>query len=80
VRRHSADGHSWLFAFNHSDDSVALPGTGLELLSGSEVTGTFDVAPQGVAVVREDGSFRLCGNLRGLCGAPDLPSSPKLPC
>jgi beta-galactosidase len=53
VRRHGTDGHSWLFAFNHSDDSVALPATGRELLSGRTVTGTLDLEPGGAAVLRE---------------------------
>jgi beta-galactosidase len=56
VRRHAADGRSWLFVLNHTGRPCAVPATGTELLSGRRVTGLLDVAPGAVAVIREDGA------------------------
>lgn len=53
VRRHGEDGRSWLFLLNHADCAAQVPVAGQELLSGRQVTGLLDVAPGGVAVVRE---------------------------
>jgi beta-galactosidase len=52
-RRVDGDGNSWLFAFNHGDAPVAVPVSGVELLSGRDVAGTLELAPGDVAVVRE---------------------------
>jgi beta-galactosidase len=56
VRRHADRGRSWLFVLNHTDSTVLVPASGAELLSGRQATGVLDVAPGGVAVVREDAS------------------------
>jgi beta-galactosidase len=52
-RRHGDGGRSWLFAFNHGAATVTLPAAGLDLLTGRETTGSLDLAPGGVAVIRE---------------------------
>ena len=52
-RRTDGDGRSWLFAFNHGDGVVTLPASGVDLLSGREVTGTLALAAGAVAVIRE---------------------------
>jgi beta-galactosidase len=54
VRRHGRDGQSWLFVLNHSGASTLVPATGTDLLSGRRVDGLLDLAPGGVAVVREE--------------------------
>lgn len=53
VRRAGAGGRSWLFVLNHTDAASSVPVTGTELLSGGQLDGRLDVAPGGVAVVRE---------------------------
>lgn len=47
VRRMSEDGGSWLFAINHTDAAVALPTTGVDLITGSPAT----TVPAGEVVV-----------------------------
>ena len=53
VLRRSASA-SYEFLINHTHSAVRLPlaSAGHELLSSTEVTGTLDLAPQGVAIVR----------------------------
>jgi len=54
VRRHGENGRTWLFVLNHADRASLVPARGTELLSGRRVNGVLEVAPAGVAVVRED--------------------------
>ncbi len=54
VRRCADDGRSWLFVLNHSDNAHAISVRGTELLTARQVTGVLDVAPGGVAVIREE--------------------------
>jgi beta-galactosidase len=54
VRRHGEGGRSWLFVLNHSGAAAVVAAAGTELLSGRPVPGLLEVAPRGVAVVRED--------------------------
>ncbi|KAA2252122.1 beta-galactosidase [Solihabitans fulvus] len=49
---------SWLVAINHTDADVTLDVAGVELLSGSEVSGALTVPAGGVAVVRERNSHQ----------------------
>ncbi|WP_456823458.1 beta-galactosidase [Cellulomonas sp. P5_E12] len=53
VRRHGADGRSWLFVLNHTNDEVTVAASGHELLRDEAVAGALVVAAGGVAVVRE---------------------------
>jgi beta-galactosidase len=53
TRRHGDGAWSWLFAFNHGDSAVTLPAAGRDLITGREVTGTLELSPHGVAVIRE---------------------------
>jgi beta-galactosidase len=55
VRRHGA-AQSWLFALNHTEQSVEVPATGRELIREAECSGTIAVPAGGVAVVREGNS------------------------
>jgi beta-galactosidase len=52
VRRVGARG-SYLFAINHGDGELRLPGSGLDLVSGDTAEGTLVVPAGGVAVLRE---------------------------
>jgi beta-galactosidase len=54
-RRGSRNGEpvSWLVAINHAAEDVALPASGVELLSGSRVDGLLVVPAGAVAVLRE---------------------------
>ena len=54
ARRHGAAGQSWLFVLNHTAEPAVIAAHGRELLSGAEVAGRLEVAPGGVAVVREE--------------------------
>ncbi|TWP50109.1 beta-galactosidase [Lentzea tibetensis] len=57
VRRSSAgaDGHvSWLFAVNHTDTDAELDASGVELLSGTRVSGRLTVRAGDVVVLREE--------------------------
>jgi beta-galactosidase len=54
VRRRSGDGRSWLFLLNHTGDPATVPGSGVDLLTGVEATGSVELPPGGVAVVREE--------------------------
>jgi beta-galactosidase len=56
VRRHGDGGRSWLFVLNHTAAAGQVPVSGLDLLSGRQLTGRVDIPPGGVAVFREDGS------------------------
>jgi beta-galactosidase len=51
--RRRAEGASYLFVINHTDQEVEVPATGDELLSGTAAAKTVHVAAGGVAVVRE---------------------------
>jgi beta-galactosidase len=53
VSRRHGDSGSWLFAFNHGAAAVTVPAAGLDLLTGREITGTLELPPAGVAVIRE---------------------------
>jgi beta-galactosidase len=53
TRRHGDDGRSWLFAVNQTDQAVALPAAGVDLITGREVTGSLELPPHGVAVIRD---------------------------
>ena len=53
VRRRAADGRSWLFLLNHTTEPATVPATGTDLLTGAETTGSVELPPEGVAVVRE---------------------------
>ena len=53
VRRRADDGTGWLFVINHTAEAVQVEISGHELVSDHPVTGLLDVAPGGVAVVRE---------------------------
>ena len=54
TRRHGAAGQSWLFVLNHTTQPAVVAARGRELLSGALVAGRLEVAPGGVAVVREE--------------------------
>jgi beta-galactosidase len=54
VRRQGEGGRSWLFVLNHTGGAGVVEASGVELLSGRRVTGPLEIAPGGVAVVRED--------------------------
>lgn len=45
---------SWLIAVNHADTDAELPAAGVELLSGTRVTGTLRVPAGDVVVLREE--------------------------
>ena len=51
IHRHGAEA-DYLVAVNHTDESVAVPADGLELLSGEPVAGAVKVRAGGVVVVR----------------------------
>jgi len=53
TRRHGNGARSWLFAVNHSDRAATLPAVGVDLITGREVTGTLELPPHGVAVIRD---------------------------
>ena len=53
VRRTHADGRSYLFALNHTDQEVGIPVTGQDLLSGTPWTPTTVLRPNWCAVIRE---------------------------
>ncbi|MFI5068140.1 MAG: beta-galactosidase [Streptosporangiales bacterium] len=54
ARRRGAAGQSWLFVLNHTAQPAVIAVCGRELLSGAVVAGRLEVAPGGVAVVREE--------------------------
>jgi beta-galactosidase len=54
VRRQGEGGRSWLFVLNHTGGAGVVEASGVELLSGRRVSGPLEIAPGGVAVVRED--------------------------
>ena len=56
VRRHADGGRSWLFVLNHTSAAAVVEVSGVELLSGQPADGRLEVAPGGVAVLREHGS------------------------
>ncbi len=51
--RRVGDAASWLFLLNHTESAVVVPAHGYDLVSGATVTGAIEIAPGGVAVVRE---------------------------
>ena len=51
ITRHGADA-VYRIAVNHRDDDVELDASGIELLSGAEVSGALTIAAGGVAVIR----------------------------
>ena len=53
VRRHGDGGRSWLFVLNHTPGPAVVDASGVELVSGRPVPGRLEVAPGGVAVLRE---------------------------
>jgi beta-galactosidase len=53
VRRHSDGGRSWLFVLNHTTDAAVVDARGVDLLTGQRADGRFEIAPGGVAVLRE---------------------------
>jgi beta-galactosidase len=53
TRRRDSRGQSWLFAVSHSAAPVTLAASGLDLLTGRQVTGTLQLPPGGLAVIRE---------------------------
>ncbi|WP_083941737.1 beta-galactosidase [Sanguibacter suarezii] len=53
VRRHGADGASFLFVLNHTDAEASVKASGLDLLTGSTATGDLTIAPGAVAVIQE---------------------------
>ena len=55
VRRHGDAGRSWLFVLNHSGAAAVVEASGVDLLSGRSADGQLEVAPGGVAVLREHG-------------------------
>jgi beta-galactosidase len=57
VTRRSGD-TDWLVAINHADAPARLAATGVELLSGTDVDGSFEIAAGGVAVIRSRGGGR----------------------
>jgi beta-galactosidase len=52
VRRRASDGTTWLFAINHDSVARDVPGTGVDLLTGSTVDGVLTLAAGGCAVLR----------------------------
>ena len=54
VTRRRGDGRSYLFVVNHGSDSVEIPTTGCDLVTGEPVTGLLRVEGGGVGVVREE--------------------------
>jgi beta-galactosidase len=52
--RRVGDGRSYLFVLNHTDDEVALPDGGTDLLTGTAHPDGVRVPAGGVAVLRED--------------------------
>jgi deazaflavin-dependent oxidoreductase (nitroreductase family) len=58
VRRHSADGRTWLFAFNHTDGPREIIAAGVDLVSGRRVEGRLTLACGDAVVLREDGFGR----------------------
>ncbi len=54
VRRHADDGTAFLFVLNHTAGPVVVPGTGVDLLTGTRADGEVHVLPHGVVVVQED--------------------------
>jgi len=53
VRRHAADGTSYLFVLNHTGAAVTVKATGTEMVEGTSVDGELTVPADGVAVVQE---------------------------
>jgi beta-galactosidase len=53
VRRHAADGRSWLFVINHTDGLGLVPASGVDLLTGEPVAGRAVVGPGEFTVIRE---------------------------
>jgi beta-galactosidase len=54
VRRHAADGRSWLFVLNHTAEPVEVPAGGLDLLTDRELpAGSLTLAPGESVVLRE---------------------------
>ncbi len=52
ARRVGADA-SWLFVLNHGDEVADVPTSGIDLVTGREITDGFQVPAGGVAVVRQ---------------------------
>jgi beta-galactosidase len=55
VVRRVGDGRSYAFVLNHSDEAVAVPMTGHDLVADRPCDGEVVVEPGGVACVREEG-------------------------
>ncbi|MEV0748214.1 beta-galactosidase [Streptomyces sp. NBC_00184] len=53
VRRHAADGSSFLFVINHTEHGVDVPTSGRDLLRDQNVTGTLHVSALDSAVIHE---------------------------
>jgi len=64
TRRRDGHGRSWLCAVSHSAATVTLPAVGLDLITGREVSGTIDLPPGGIAVIREPASKTLRMTMR----------------
>ena len=58
VRRRGSAGRSWLFLLNHTPEPVVVCADGVELLSGTQVVGSVELSPGGIAVVREESVAR----------------------
>jgi beta-galactosidase len=54
ARRSAADGRSWLFVLNHTDEPAEVPARGVDLVAERRADGTVAVPAGGVAVVREE--------------------------
>jgi beta-galactosidase len=72
VHRHADDGRSWLFVLNHTGSVALVPASGTDLLSGRQITGMLELAPGGVAVVREDRATTRSNRLPGWRGHSGL--------
>ena len=63
VRRRAADGRSWLFLLNHTTEPATVPASGVDLLTGAEVTRSVKVPPGGVAVIRDRGGLGVVSGI-----------------
>lgn len=54
VVRRTGAGHSYLFVINHSEATVSVPVTGIEMVHGCEVTGMLEVPAGAARILREE--------------------------
>ncbi|GAA1751589.1 beta-galactosidase [Nostocoides vanveenii] len=54
IRRRAADGRSWVFLLNHTDDPITVPLSGFDVLTGAVTDGHAALTAGGVAVLREE--------------------------